>query len=371
MRLHICIFGIVAMAATLPAQEKKDPAVTGLPAARKPSFQGLGDFPGGAFESLAQRVSADGSVVIGYGTTASGKQAFRWTQADGMVSLGNLPDGSFKQSWAESVSADGSVIVGYGDPDGSGWNGHQGFRWTKSAGMLKLGSLGGSARFEALGVSADGAVVVGDGGQQAFRWMRSGGIVGLGVLPGRTNSRAIAVSADGAVVAGSSYNLPNWDREEAFIWTQAGGMEGLGLMPGGTASLPNAVSPDGSAIAGTACSASGCTAFRWTRATGMTGIGQLPGTNVTHPGGASANGAIIVGAGFADRDHATAFIWDKAHGMRSLQSVLETEYGLNLTGWQLQNASGIAPDGSVIVGWGKNPAGQQEAFRAMLAAPAR
>ena len=87
------------------------------PASRKSSFQGLGDLPGGTFESAALRVSADGSVVVGNGTTTSGKQAFCWTQSEGMAGLGNLPDGSFKQSWAEGVSADGSAIVGYGDPD--------------------------------------------------------------------------------------------------------------------------------------------------------------------------------------------------------------------------------------------------------------
>lgn len=52
--------------------------------------------------------------------------------------------------------------------------------------------------------------------------------------------------------------------------------------------------------------------------------------------------------------------------MRSLQSVLETDYGLNLTGWDLQCAFDVTPDGSVIVGGGKNPSGQQEAFRAVL-----
>jgi hypothetical protein len=55
--------------------------------------------------------------------------------------------------------------------------------------------------------------------------------------------------------------------------------------------------------------------------------------------------------------------------MRSLQTVLETEYGLNLTGWDLQFAFDITPDGSMIVGWGKNPSGQREAFRAVLGLP--
>jgi probable HAF family extracellular repeat protein len=83
--------------------------------AQKASFQGLGDLPGGTFESAAQRVSANGLVVVGYGTTAAGQQAFRWTQKEGMVSLGNLSDNRFKQSVALGVSADGSVIVGNGD----------------------------------------------------------------------------------------------------------------------------------------------------------------------------------------------------------------------------------------------------------------
>ena len=325
------------------------------------SFQGLGDFPGGTFESMALRVSADGTVVVGNGTTASGRQAFRWTQSQGMANLGNLPDSSFKQSWAEAVSSDGSVIVGYGAPSGSGWEGHKGFRWTQSGGMVETGH-------EAYDVSADGTVVVGDGGQQAFRWAQSGGVVGLGILPNRSNSRAIAVSADGSVVVGSSYDLPSWDKQEAFLWTQGGGMEGLGFLPGGNVSFPNAVSPEGSVIAGTASSSDGYAAFRWTRSTGMVSIGHLPGRRTTHPGGVSANGSIIVGGSYLDRDHATAFIWDAAHGMRSLQSVLETDCGLNLTGWNLQHASAITPDGSVIVGWGTNPAGHREAFRAVLGA---
>jgi hypothetical protein len=40
------------------------------------SFEGLGDLPGGDFESLGLRVSGDGAVVVGNSATASGKQAF-------------------------------------------------------------------------------------------------------------------------------------------------------------------------------------------------------------------------------------------------------------------------------------------------------
>ena len=51
-------------------------------------FMGLGDLPGGGFSSFAYDVSADGSIVVGQGLSASGAEAFRWTMADGMIGLG-------------------------------------------------------------------------------------------------------------------------------------------------------------------------------------------------------------------------------------------------------------------------------------------
>jgi probable HAF family extracellular repeat protein len=326
------------------------------------TFQRLGDFSGGNFGSMALGVSADGSVVVGSGTTAAGQQAFRWSLTTGMVSLGNLPDGSLRQTSALSVSADGSVIVGYGDP-GSGWDNYKNFRWTQSTGMASLGSLNGATHNIAFGVSADGSVVVGDSVQQAFRWTQSGGITGLGFLSGQTNSSAVDVSADGSVVVGSSSNPGN---EQAFRWTQSGGMVGLGYLSVGSYSFSNAVSPDGSVVVGTCGTSSGDLAFRWTQSTGMVSIGKLPGRITTHPSGVSSNGAVIVGSSYTDMTHGEAFIWDSAHGMRALKTVLQTDYGLNLTGWSLQAALDISPDGNNIVGYGTNPSSQTEAFRVSL-----
>jgi len=362
--LLLCDSTLYGMTSQGGSQNKGVIFALDVQAAPAASFQGLGFFSGDDHESLAQDVSADGSVVVGYGVTGSGQQAFRWTQSSGLVSLGNLPDGSFKQSWASDVSADGAVVVGYGDP-GSGWNSYRGFHWTQEGGMVDMGSLGGSTRYMAFGVSADGSVVVGDGGPQAFRWTQGGGISGLGVLRGRTNSRAVSVSTDGSVAVGSSYTA-SWALEQAFRWTQAGGMVGLGFLPGGSASFATAVSPDGSVVVGTSSSYAGYPAFRWTQGTGMVNIGNLPGRQTTHPLDVSAEGSAIVGGSLTDPTHGGAFIWDSIHGMRDLQSVLQTDHGLDLTGWSLQVASGISSDGKVIVGWGVNPSGQQEAFRAVL-----
>src|SRR5437868_2653577 len=94
-------------------------------------FFGLGDLPGGTFNSWANGVSADGSVVVGISESGSGGEAFRWTSGEGMVGLGYLSFLPFgKNSFARGVSADGSVIVG----DSSG----QAFRWTSEDGMVGL-----------------------------------------------------------------------------------------------------------------------------------------------------------------------------------------------------------------------------------------
>ncbi len=74
--------------------------------------------PGGTFSSSASAISADGSTVVGSGTSASGSEAFMWTKSGGMVGLGDLPGGEFK-SGATDVSADGSVIVGVSKADSS------------------------------------------------------------------------------------------------------------------------------------------------------------------------------------------------------------------------------------------------------------
>ena len=117
------------------------------------SFQGLGDLPDGKFYSEAAGVSADGLVVVGFGNSASGPEAFRWTQATGMVGLGDLLGGQFRSgvTMPTRVSADGSVVVGYSDSALGG----EGFRWTQATGMVGLGYISPSF------FSADGSVVVG------------------------------------------------------------------------------------------------------------------------------------------------------------------------------------------------------------------
>ncbi len=331
----------------------------------KASFQGLGDLPGGEFSSSAQGLSADGKVIVGFGATSSGEEAFRWTEETGLVILGNLPDKSFKKSWANKVSADGNVIVGYGDPVGQGWNTYKGFVWTSSEGMREIGPLDTSKRSMAFCVSGDGTIIAGDGGPAAFKWTKESQTTQMGVLPGRTHSRIIGMSANGKVMIGQSYSLPAWDDEDGFIMKEDGTMQSLASLTGGKYCMVLCMSPDGSAIAGTTHTSS-FPAFFWTNEKGFVNIGHLPERNTTHPGDMTPFGKIIVGGSFSGPDDGNAFIWDGIQGMRNLQTVLEKEYGLDLTGWKLQNATGITPDGNVIVGTGINPQGKKEGFRVIL-----
>ena len=126
---------------------------------------GLGDLSGGAFDSAALAVSANGRVVVGVSQSASGPQAFRWTAETGMVGLGDLPGGGFG-SEALAVSADGSVIVGRSLTA----NGYEAFIWEAATGMQNLRTviesrIGVDVQLPMLtaanGVSADGSVIGG------------------------------------------------------------------------------------------------------------------------------------------------------------------------------------------------------------------
>lgn len=331
--------------------------------AQTASFTGLGDLAGGEFNSHAYSVSADGSVVVGKGKTVNGDAAFRWTEADGLVGLGDLPGGDVV-SKATFTSADGAVVVG----ESQSANGLEAFRWTEDGGMVGLGTLPGSGFFfsRALSVSADGSVVVGESqsadGFQAFRW-EDGTMTGLGDLPGDLFfSQAYTISSEGNVIAGQSRSA---NGPEAFRWTEDEGLVGLGDLPGGTYfSVVYSASADGEVLAGWGQSAEGIEAFRWKDGT-MTGLGDLPGSFFFSVALAtSSDGSVVVGYSEAEPQGYHAFLWTEADGMRNLKEVLEADYGLDLAGWKLSLPYDISEDGTTIVGYGTNPAGQTEAWRA-------
>jgi probable HAF family extracellular repeat protein len=353
------------------------------------------------------------------------RRAFQWTTSGITSILGGINGTRWFDSPA-AISSGGSVIVGA--QQGSRWispnvGTHtiyvpQAYVWTPEQGRLPIQALTNHGHpIYPKALSHDGAIWVGEAGNEinpgnsteAFRYAMNTGPVGLGYLPGggpgaasllAGRSSATSVSANGSVVVGysasaNSLNQP-WQGQgplqnddfsgfEAFVWTKAAGMVGLGDLAGGYFdSRASAVSANGEVVVGTGTSGAEGEAFRWTSQTGMIGLGFL---NTLAPGSsaaaASADGSIVVGQSIVERiltpnpngglgpivsDQYAAFIWDAQRGMRNLQSVLETDYGMDLTGWQLTSAVDISDDGLVIAGNGINPLGQHEGWVVRLEA---
>jgi probable HAF family extracellular repeat protein len=179
----------------------------------------LPDLPDSTGSSAAYDISADGSVVVGRSYDSDGiPRAVRWIGGE-VFTLGLLPDGRITEM-AHAVSEDGTVIVG-------STQAAEAFRWIEGQGAVGLGTLEGYQFGPALGVSADGSVVVGYSGSagvghQGFVWTEDDGMVGLGFLPGQDTSTASDVSADGSVIVGEgwcdNYSCP----EEAVFWITSG-----------------------------------------------------------------------------------------------------------------------------------------------------
>jgi uncharacterized membrane protein len=313
----------------------------------------LGHLPGAPY-GYPRGISADGSTVVG----SCADEAFRWTQGTGMVGLGYLTEDAY-QSGANAVSADGSVVVGYSaTPFRS-----DSFLWTAASGMRSLAPNPEDHPGEARAITPDGSVVVGSSGVSAFRWTQAGGMVSLGNLPGATSSSASAVSADGLVIAGGSV-LPDL-AYAAWRWTQSGGFESLGLLPDGTNAQVVDVSADGSTILGWGNNGSTYVEpFLWTANEGMIGLGVF-----AIPWAISGDGATVVGQYFSGSTNA-AFIWDQVHGARSAKTVFQHDYGLELTGWNLTSVEAMNPDGTAFAGVGLNPAGERTTWLVTVPEPA-
>jgi len=178
----------------------------------------------------------------------------------------------------------------------------------------------------------------------------------------------MGISGDGSVIVGESNST---EGHQAYRWTQSTGMVGIGILPGGEfLSGATAVSADGKVIVGLSGSARGYEAFRWEQTTGMVGLGFLPNTSfLSEAIAVTPDGSAIVGA--SGGDNTSAFVWDAAHGMRSLQDLLNADPHLvgDLTGWHLIYADAISANGQAIVGRALNPQGQVEAFLVILDAP--
>ena len=82
----------------------------------------------------------------------------------------------------------------------------------------------------------------------------------------------------------------------------------------------------------------------------------------------ASDGLIVVGRAVPLIGGYHAFVWDEISGMRDVKTVL-IDFGLDLTGWSLTDATGISANGNTIVGFGINPDGNKEAWIATIPEP--
>jgi uncharacterized membrane protein len=245
-------------------------------------------------------VSADGTTVVGGYPSANGNEAFRWTADGTFQGLGDLPGGAFNSA-AFDVSANGSVVVGFGGIAFEGQNTVQAFRWTEAGGMTPIVE----PRTTAHATSANGSVVAGTMGSQTvvgYVADTASGLTHSVFLPNAFNDVPQALSADGSVVVGFSefrVGLSGF-RNEAFRWTEAEGT--VSLLGPNSNSVAYDVSADGTAIVG----ANGNGPFYWTAESGALnlrellvslGTANLDGWELGAAFGISADGRTVVGSG--------------------------------------------------------------------------
>jgi Tol biopolymer transport system component/uncharacterized membrane protein len=304
---------------------------------------GVGDLPGGAYESLVNGVSDDGGVVFGNSNVAAPKsQAFQWTEEFGIEGLGVDPEGTS----AVAASSYGHYVAVTSLTPLWEW-----FIYTAPLGLERI------ADGDVVGISADASVTASNDTRGALRWTAATGAVLLDVYGSDSGTRALGISADGEFIVGSSYDALGGTIGHAVRWNAAGVPEDLGDLPGGTVNATAiAASADGSAVTGTSSSASGVEAFRWTAATGMQGLGMLPGGEDygSRPTAISSDGIVVLGQCKSPVDGILPCVWDTRHGMRELAEALESDHGLDLTGtgWWLWNVTGISADRRTVVGTG-------------------
>ena len=351
-------------------------SVLSISTARAQSFEGIGDLAGGSVQSYAFGVSADGSTVVGRSAVAGGYEAVRWRNG-ALVGLGDLAGGPF-ESTAFACNSDGSVIVGTAR-DGTT---QRGVRWDGTT-MTQLPQLAGLTGYsECRGISANGQVLCGFNSDGLITGY--GNVCGLRIANGV--STALPYTSAGGSIDSGCYTQPSEDGNviagrvrlggysyQACYWTGTT-LTLLPQLPGAAGDAYSqclAISGDGSVKVGVSSSAASPNyglgeACRWENGVAQS-LGALPGAN--HRGVARStnrDGSIVVGTAQNSSLVMVAFIWDAQRGMRVLKDVLESEYGLNLTGWTLTDVGAITPSGDVIVGWGVNPSGATEGWIARL-----
>ncbi len=177
------------------------------------------DLQGQYEDTRGYGVSADGSVIVGWGKKTN-LTSLVWNGSSASTELGGL-DG-FENSLALDISDDGNVIVGESfTQDSLGRRSAVGWVWTALDGFVATDSPLGINQTSAFLVSGDGSVVVGQGADGSFRWTKEDGYELLGSSAEFLEDRGPwAISQDGSVILGRY-------RDRAYVWDEENKMRDL------------------------------------------------------------------------------------------------------------------------------------------------
>ncbi len=361
-----CVAGAIAL------------ATLSLSGSAQVTFQSLGT-PGGYVD--VQDMSADGTAFV----AADGTQAYLWTTTN--PTWTPIP-GTSGMYTTYSVSNGGRFVCGTltkpnGDDEAARWSALTG-QWTFLGGLL---SQSGTSVSSAHDISADGSAVVGLGwltaqNAHAFRWSVATGMVDLGVIQGNpSDSRADGTSGNGSTITGFDSD-PTTGVWRGAVWingseTLTGCLDPLYPIDGPSQGW--AVSANGAYVVGESSTGlstpSGWSeqhAFRWDPTNGIVDLGTTPvdpfgwGTHETHPTGVSNDGRTVVGysgvSAFGPGAVQPLFLWREGSPMMLLSDYLVASGAPQVSGWVLEQVSGISADGRVMYGHGLNPSFQREAF---------
>lgn len=333
---HVAILFIGISAASVPMMASADWTLIKLD---------LG--PLATFESFAHGINDSGQVVgTAYETGTSGRAFITGANGIGVTYLGD-------DSAAWDINDSGQVVGDFL----SGSNAHPFITGANGVGMIDLDTLGGEFG-SPRGINNSGQVVgsayTAAPDIHAFVTGANGAdMTDLGTLNGREHSMATGINDSGQVV-GTAVNS-RFDDARAFITgTNGVGMIDLGTL-GGKESRASGINDSGQVV-GTSDAALGAQAFiTGANGTGMTNLGTLGG-EFSSASSINDSGEVVGSAHTATGDsHPFIFSHGGMTDLTLLAPVVAAGWGTNFVITDINN-------NGQMVGWGKQPGHEPEAF---------
>ncbi|MCA9068613.1 MAG: hypothetical protein KDA84_06805, partial [Planctomycetaceae bacterium] len=328
------------------------------------------DFVTFGFDCKRPVATNDGKIAVGSMTYGGDARSFLWNRSQGLIVL-PLPAG-FTTSQATIIDPQGTKIVGRtSGPEKP----PSVVTWTRDGtNPTVIRPLGDWHHFVPSGAHADLIVGWASAGNPHTRhaWcFRNGRVQKLKLPAGANHVDAYIVSADASSIVGNGWSGSVTSRRNSVLnwrvlrWREEK-VEEISGFSKDYHFRPYDLSANASIIVGY-CWLEGTDPrhaaswpFRWEE--GRCEILDVF-SNSQENGVAEAvtdDGQVVVGQS-VENEVPTAFIWDKAHGLRRLADVFQAAGG-ELHGWKLESAISISSDGTYITGLARHPDGRKEGY---------